>query len=180
MSQATSWKGRASRSEFWYFTLFTVLCYLGGVVLIFLAGKVGLPFALVAVLFFVAYAAVLVPTIGVTVRRLHDTGRSGWWYFICLIPGIGGIILLVMTASATSAAGDKFGESDASLRASFKAIPDIAVWGTPERATAVRARVDHLRQQLQRNEITPDQWVAEMKQFQDGREKNADWMPAER
>ena len=39
--------------------------------------------------------AVLIPSIAVTVRRLHDTGRTGWWILIGLIPVIGGIVLLI-------------------------------------------------------------------------------------
>lgn len=89
-------KGRASRSEFWWFYLF--VC-----VMLFI-------FALVAVVFFgtdimsdVSYAllmlvmvALMLPMLSAMVRRLHDTGKSGWWLFISFIPWIGNIILLVL------------------------------------------------------------------------------------
>ncbi len=88
--------GRAQRAEYWYFVLFYLLIFIGlsivdaalglynGIVGI---GTLGCLFAL----------AMLIPSISVTVRRLHDTGRSGWWILISLIPLVGGIILLVFT-----------------------------------------------------------------------------------
>ncbi|WP_110686631.1 DUF805 domain-containing protein [Salinicola aestuarinus] len=84
-------QGRARRREYWFFILFTTLFSFGFGMLdaiLFDATDVGvfsLIFNLVA----------LLPSIGVTVRRLHDTGRSGWWAWIALIPLVGSIILLV-------------------------------------------------------------------------------------
>lgn len=54
------------------------------------AGQVGIVSALLML-------ATVVPSLAVTVRRLHDTGRSGWWWFIGLVPFVGGIVLLVLT-----------------------------------------------------------------------------------
>ena len=76
-SKYATFSGRATRAEFWWFFLFT---FLGGLIPI-----VGLIFAL----------AVLIPSIAVAVRRLHDTDRSGWWLLIGLIPLVGFIVLLV-------------------------------------------------------------------------------------
>jgi uncharacterized membrane protein YhaH (DUF805 family) len=73
-------EGEASRSEFWWFFLFT------GVVsfaLALVSNKLSGLFSL----------AVLVPLIAVTVRRLHDTNRSGWWMLICFLPVVGWLIL---------------------------------------------------------------------------------------
>lgn len=53
--------------------------------------------------------ATLIPGLAVTVRRLHDTGRSGWWILICLIPFIGAIIFIVFLASNGNAAENKYG-----------------------------------------------------------------------
>lgn len=53
--------------------------------------------------------AVLLPTLAVTVRRLHDTNRSGWWIFISLIPLIGAIWLIVLLAKKGSEGKNKFG-----------------------------------------------------------------------
>ena len=77
--------GRASRSEFWWFVLFTV-----GVSLI-----ASLVFAPLSIVFGLA---VILPSLSVGARRLHDTGRSGWWQLIGLIPVIGLIIMVVFMA----------------------------------------------------------------------------------
>ena len=97
-------KGRARRKEFWRFMLFVYLIYgvLGGIGVAthtpaFLAG-----FAIAVVVF-------LLPTWGVTVRRLHDTGRSGWWILIHLIPTFGVIILLVICSEDGKSGANKYG-----------------------------------------------------------------------
>jgi uncharacterized membrane protein YhaH (DUF805 family) len=81
-------QGRARRKEYWMFVLFSVIV---SIVLSIVDSIAGLSSGLSGL-----YSlAVLLPSIAVGVRRLHDTGRSGWWLFICLIPLIGSIILLV-------------------------------------------------------------------------------------
>lgn len=80
-----TFSGRASRAEYWWFSLFAFVVY----IVLFFLGKIGLVLAIIAVL------ALIVPGLAVAVRRLHDTGRSGWWWFIGLVPFVGGIILLV-------------------------------------------------------------------------------------
>jgi uncharacterized membrane protein YhaH (DUF805 family) len=86
--------GRSRRKEYWMFALLT-LC--AAVVLYFLDDLLGLPrtMGVYGPLFLLFEAAVLVPSIAVGIRRLHDTDRSGWWMLIGLVPFVGGIILLV-------------------------------------------------------------------------------------
>ncbi|WP_328537948.1 DUF805 domain-containing protein [Streptomyces sp. NBC_00344] len=84
--------GRARRQEYWMYTLFNILAVIVVAIVSFVLFHNGL---LVAVY----YLAVLLPTLAVMVRRLHDTGKSGWWFFISLVPFVGGIILLVFLAS---------------------------------------------------------------------------------
>lgn len=92
-----TFSGRASRPEFWWFTLFLFLCNLG------LAILDGLIFGfgendgqLFGVLFGLA---TFLPSLAVGARRLHDIGRSGWWLLISLIPLIGIIVLIVWWAT---------------------------------------------------------------------------------
>jgi uncharacterized membrane protein YhaH (DUF805 family) len=73
--------GRASRSEFWWFTLFILLISMG-------AQAIGDTLATLVSL------GTLLPSIAVTARRLHDIDRSGWWQLIALIPIIGWVILI--------------------------------------------------------------------------------------
>ena len=84
-------EGRAGREEFWYFVLanFIVIVVLGIV-----GGIIRLPHLLTSL-----YGlAILLPSIGVTARRLHDIGKSGWLQLIVLIPIVGPIILLILCA----------------------------------------------------------------------------------
>lgn len=95
--QYADFQGRARRKEFWIFTLVNalVLCVLSGLAMPSLvSGEGGSVFWW---LIYSAYAlAVFVPSLAVGVRRLHDAGKSGWWYLIALVPLIGGIWLLVL------------------------------------------------------------------------------------
>ncbi|WP_053646308.1 MULTISPECIES: DUF805 domain-containing protein [unclassified Streptomyces] len=79
--------GRARRKEFWMFTLFN---FIAAVILAILDNVLG-----IQILSLIYTLAVFLPALGVSVRRLHDTGRSGWWILIALVPLIGGIVLLV-------------------------------------------------------------------------------------
>tara|TARA_B110000438_G_C15526094_1_gene526384 strand:- start:324 stop:722 length:399 start_codon:yes stop_codon:yes gene_type:complete len=72
------WKGRASRSEFWWFYLFSIL---GSIVTTLVDLIYGVP-----VLNTVFILATFIPTLSVFIRRLHDTGHSGWWYWIIFLP----------------------------------------------------------------------------------------------
>jgi len=100
--------GRASRPEYWYFVLFNLLVSIGlsmidGVLGSFSEeGGVGLLSGLYAL-------AVLLPTIGVSVRRLHDIGRSGWWVLIGLVPVIGTIVLLVFAVLDSQPGANEYG-----------------------------------------------------------------------
>jgi uncharacterized membrane protein YhaH (DUF805 family) len=69
-----TFKGRASRSEYWYFVLFNVIF---SIVLGFVSGIVDLP-----ILYTIYSLALLIPSIAVAVRRMHDVGKSGWFILI--------------------------------------------------------------------------------------------------
>lgn len=81
-----NFQGRARRSEYWWFYLFTIIC---NVVASIIDGAIGMPIVSIVVLL-----GLLIPGLAVTIRRMHDTGRSGWWIFIVLIPLVG-IILYI-------------------------------------------------------------------------------------
>jgi uncharacterized membrane protein YhaH (DUF805 family) len=87
-----AFSGRARRSEYWYFVLFTVIVSFVASIIDSILGTRGSGTGLVGA---IASLALLLPGIGVGIRRLHDTGRSGWWLLIGLIPIVGAIVLLV-------------------------------------------------------------------------------------
>jgi uncharacterized membrane protein YhaH (DUF805 family) len=82
--------GRARRQEYWMFILIYMIIY---IVLAVLDETVG-----TMVLGLVFILVTLIPSISIATRRLHDTGRSGWWQLIALIPLIGTIVLIVFLA----------------------------------------------------------------------------------
>lgn len=119
LSKYVTWRGRASRSEFWFFFLFAMLC-------IFAASIVdrvlGTTFSMVnpvtglrqslgyGYVYMIVSLALFLPNLSVMVRRLHDTGRSGWWYWIVLIPLVGAILLIVWFATKGTTGSNEYGE----------------------------------------------------------------------
>ncbi|EED39702.1 conserved hypothetical protein [Stenotrophomonas sp. SKA14] len=103
MNRYAQFSGRASRSEFWWFQLFIVILSLPLYVLSFIAGYTQSgTLALVSTgLSVVMWLAVIVPLIAVTVRRLHDTDRSGWWYLLMLVPVVGLVVLVFLLLPGT-------------------------------------------------------------------------------
>ncbi len=99
--------GRASRTEYWMFTLFSVI-----IVFVLAAINVSagiFPETEQPVLVSLYGLATVIPSTAVTVRRLHDTGRSVWWMLIGMIPVIGIIILLVWTVQDSHPGENKYG-----------------------------------------------------------------------
>jgi uncharacterized membrane protein YhaH (DUF805 family) len=93
MSKYADFTGRARRSEYWWFTLFTVLV---GIVAGIIDSALGLGNGYLGLFTVLSYIALLLPSLAVGARRLHDTSKSGWLLLIGIIPFIGGLILLVL------------------------------------------------------------------------------------
>ena len=102
--------GRARRKEYWFFTLFNFIAMF---ILIFVDGAIGSAVTAEAggLLTTIYMLGVLIPTIAVAVRRLHDTDRTGWWFLINLIPLIGPLVFLYFMASASDEGTNRFGPS---------------------------------------------------------------------
>ena len=96
--------GRARRTEFWMFALFNLLAY---AVLLILAVAASKYFF---ILFAIYFLAIIVPSLAVLVRRLHDIGKPGGWLFIAFVPLIGGIWLLVLTVTAGNPGPNQYGQ----------------------------------------------------------------------
>ncbi|MFQ1699424.1 DUF805 domain-containing protein [Loktanella agnita] len=97
--------GRARRSEFWWFALFS---FAANLVATFIFGMIGLGFVA-----YIVSLALLVPGIAVAVRRLHDRDMIGWWCLIALVPLVGGIALLVICALEGTKGPNKYGADPA-------------------------------------------------------------------
>ena len=97
--------GRAARPEFWWYVLFYVLVQLVGGVL----DAALFPDAVFGVLGNVAALVLLLPTVAVSTRRLHDTDRSGWWQLVGLIPVVGVFVLIWLCAQRGTVGANRFG-----------------------------------------------------------------------
>jgi uncharacterized membrane protein YhaH (DUF805 family) len=100
--------GRARRKEYWMFFLFNLIV---SIVLTIIDGVIGTLSAEagVGLLSGLYTLAILVPAIAVTLRRLHDTSRSGWWILIALVPLVGGIVLLVFMLLDSTPGDNQYG-----------------------------------------------------------------------
>jgi uncharacterized membrane protein YhaH (DUF805 family) len=105
LSKYADFSGRARRSEYWYFFLFYLLIYFGLIIASTMLGRIG------AILTLVFLLAMLIPSLSVGVRRLHDTDRSGWWLLISLIPLVGAIILIVFAVQDSDPGENRFGSN---------------------------------------------------------------------
>lgn len=114
-----TFSGRASRGEYWWIALFNFLVYIVVVGITGVAGGFSAstdgsgsmsPVAtVISSIFGLYYLAILVPSLAVAWRRLHDTGRSGWNYLFILIPLAGPIIMIVFLASQTTPNAEQYG-----------------------------------------------------------------------
>ena len=109
--------GRASRGEYWWWFLFTFTGYLVLGLLAFIVGTAtsrdggrtpGLLALPLIILFAVFLFGILIPTLAVTVRRLHDAGFSGWLALLLLIPYLGSLIMMIFALLPSSSAGVKY------------------------------------------------------------------------
>ena len=109
-SKYAAFSGRARRSEYWYFVLFNVIVsFVLGVIgnIIFGAPENGGQNILQSI-----YSlAVLLPSLAVFWRRMHDTGRSGAWFFLNLVPLVGSIILIVFACKDSEPGENQYGPS---------------------------------------------------------------------
>jgi uncharacterized membrane protein YhaH (DUF805 family) len=102
--------GRASRSEYWWFQLFLFLAAIAWYALFFVAlvisPRLGVLVGIAMVVFFLAS---MLPSLGVTIRRLHDSDKSGWWFLIAFIPYVGALILLVLLVLDSTSGVNRYG-----------------------------------------------------------------------
>lgn len=105
--------GRATRTEFWCFQLFGFLAELVAIVLVGVLASAGGDkdgVGVGGVIALVVILALVIPYISVTIRRLHDTGRSGWWSLINLVPYIGFVIVFVLCALESEPNTNRYGK----------------------------------------------------------------------
>ena len=127
ISNYANFSGRARRSEYWYFALANLLIFMVLFGLAFAVGG-GMESAGSGMIFMTLYALyalfVIIPSISVLVRRLHDTGKSGWYYFIQFIPIIGGIWLLILLFTEGDSGPNEYGPDP---KGDYQEVEEIGV-----------------------------------------------------
>lgn len=103
LKQYVVFHGRAGRQEFWFFALFTALGAMAALIIDEILRT--------EIMFYALYImATFLPMLGVSVRRLHDTGKSGWWYLLSLLPLVGLVVLVIWFAKAGDTHANMYGE----------------------------------------------------------------------
>ena len=109
LSKYAVFRGRASRSEFWFFVLFNLFVGLAATVLDSVLQTDYQGYATGGIINTVSGLVLLVPTFAVAARRLHDSGRSGWWLLLILVPVLGWIALLVFYCLDRTSGANRYG-----------------------------------------------------------------------
>ena len=99
-----TWRGRASRSAYWWLALATGVVNFVLYLILVNSGSLGL-----FTFGFLIMSAIGLPALGAVVRRLHDTGRSGWYYWMTLIPLVGPILLIIALCEAPAPGPNQYG-----------------------------------------------------------------------
>ena len=125
LSKYASFAGRGRRAEYWWFVLFFYLALCAGGVI---DGAIGTDPLVV----FAVYLGLMLPAVAALVRRLHDTGRSGWWWLVTFVPVIGGFVLLILLCLRSQPGWNRWGP------------PTVAPWerrstGQPEPVSKLRS-----------------------------------------
>ena len=108
--QYADFSGRARRKEYWIFSLinYIIIFFLYILQIVMIESTLWLIFPII---FFLYAVAVFLPGLAVKIRRLHDIGKSGWWYLIYLIPIIGAIWLTVLMCLDSEPGENQWGEN---------------------------------------------------------------------
>lgn len=109
LKKYADFSGRAPRAEYWWFVLLYLVGYLVATILDSILGLGSTVYTYGPITLLLALA-ILIPSIAVGARRLHDTGRSGWWLLIGLIPFIGAIVLLVFFVTPGQSGSNEYGD----------------------------------------------------------------------
>lgn len=104
-----SFSGRAGRSEYWHFVLMYVLIMVFLTIIDAIIGRLDTQTG-VGLLSSIFGFTMLLPGLGVGIRRLHDIGRAGWWLLISVVPVVGSIVLLIFAVTKGDVAANQYGE----------------------------------------------------------------------
>lgn len=113
--KALYFEGRATRNEYWFFYLINILIYIILTLFDIMLGVYSFE-AGVGLLSLIFILVVLLPSLAVTFRRLHDIGSSGWWFLVNLIPIVGPIMFLIFMLLDGQEGENKYGLSPKAMK----------------------------------------------------------------
>jgi uncharacterized membrane protein YhaH (DUF805 family) len=99
-------KGRATRKQYWLYVLFTFIAFLILAAVVSFLGKTG------NIIYTLCQLAILLPSLAILARRLHDTNKSAWWLLLNLVPFIGGLVLFVFAVLPSNEGENRFGPAN--------------------------------------------------------------------
>lgn len=99
-------KGRATRKQYWLYCLFMSIAFLILSAVLGFFGKTG------QIIFNLCQLAILLPSLAILARRLHDTNKSAWWLLLNLVPFIGGLVLFVFAVLPSNEGENRFGPAN--------------------------------------------------------------------
>ena len=108
LKKYATFSGRAQRAEYWYFILFYLLFFIGLAIIDGVTGNFSAE-AGIGLLSGLYSLGILIPSLAVGARRLHDTGRSGWWLLIGIVPLIGAIVLIIFFVQDSAPGENSYG-----------------------------------------------------------------------
>jgi uncharacterized membrane protein YhaH (DUF805 family) len=115
LKRYAQFEGRASRSEYWFFVLFNIIV---SIILVMIDRLLHLTIAdgAMGILTLIYSLGVLLPSIAVGVRRLHDTSRSGWWMLLAFVP-IASLVLIVFFVLDSTPGTNQYGSNPKGVEA---------------------------------------------------------------
>jgi uncharacterized membrane protein YhaH (DUF805 family) len=121
-SRFAEFDGRSRRQEYWMFSLFQFLIIFAGYVVGLALMAIGIGFVILGLCFIYSLIS-FIPSLSVSVRRLHDTGKSGWFLLVGLIPFIGGLVLIILMATDSDPGMNEYGPNP-----KFPEQPAMLAW----------------------------------------------------
>ena len=99
-------KGRATRKQYWLYVLFTFIAFFILAAMLSFFGKTG------DIIYALCQLAILLPSLAILARRLHDTNKSAWWLLLELVPFIGALVLFVFALLPSNEGENRFGPAN--------------------------------------------------------------------
>ncbi|MBM3659054.1 MAG: DUF805 domain-containing protein [Actinobacteria bacterium] len=110
LERYAQFQGRANRPEYWWYALANFILFIALYVVALVFGQVADALGVIAVIVIIgAWLGLLIPTLAVAVRRLHDSDKSGWFLLFYFVPCVGGIIVLIFLVTAGTPGPNRYG-----------------------------------------------------------------------